>query len=264
MIFSKIQTDRLSIELRRINEEKFELEQNFASVNSGETPSLMSPISRATDIFKQNVELEENDENVAEVSLQCLTEENKVRQAFIYVVFHPYFDDFIGLITFVNCLYLSMNHENLFITNHSSLIRRTILVIYTLEAIFKIVAHGFVTKRFSYLRNIDNQFDFLVVVIGWTYIKSKYGDITGLRALQVLRPMRKRGYFQGMNPLIRTVKKSFSAIQATFVLLMFTLIIFGTAGTQLLGGHMNKRCTDKAGQILHNSSGNEVFCIKSK
>lgn len=76
-----------------------------------------------------------------------------------------------------------MNHEVLFITNHSKLIRSSVLIIFTLEAFIKIVAYGFFTKKFSYLRNINNQFDFLVVVVGWAYFSSKFGDITALRAL---------------------------------------------------------------------------------
>ena len=87
-----------------------------------------------------------------------------------------------------------MNHEVIFITNHSFLIRKVILIIYTFEAIFKIIAKGFFTRPYSYLRSLPNIFDFLVVVIGWVYAKSKYGDITAMKILQMLRPMRKRGY----------------------------------------------------------------------
>ena len=41
------------------------------------------------------------------------------------------------------------------------------LVLFILEVILKVVAHGFVLGRKTYLRNHWNQFDFFVVVIRW-------------------------------------------------------------------------------------------------
>jgi hypothetical protein len=44
------------------------------------------------------------------------------------------------------------------------------------------------------------------------------------------------------------------------VLFLFMMLMFGTIATQLLGGHLEKRCTDLEGSISLGLAKEEIIC----
>jgi len=83
--------------------------------------------------------------------------------------------------------------------------------------------------------------------------------------MRILRPLRTINSMPGMSGLVSTILNSLPIMFDIMVLFGFMLIMFGTIATQLLGGHLYKRC--KA--LNHNGemskflgiSKKEVFCI---
>jgi hypothetical protein len=63
-------------------------------------------------------------------------------------------------------------------------------VIYSLEAVIKVVALGFVIHINSYLRDPWNVLDFVVVIIGFLAILPSIPNLKALRTMRVLRPLR--------------------------------------------------------------------------
>lgn len=67
------------------------------------------------------------------------------------------------------------------------------LVIFCVEATFKITALGFLFQKGAYLRNMWNIMDFIVVFTGLltvVYSSSSSFDLRTLRAVRVLRPLK--------------------------------------------------------------------------
>ncbi len=82
-----------------------------------------------------------------------------------------YFENFILLMIFVNSVAMALYDYNDrdSLTEHNQIIDKMNLIftfIYTVEAILKIIAFGFVRHKNSYLREAWNCIDLIVVVFG--------------------------------------------------------------------------------------------------
>jgi hypothetical protein len=103
---------------------------------------------------------------------------------------NPWFDRFILFTIMVNCLVLATDKEVDFITNNVETIDLVFLFIYTFEMISKVIAMGFCSREHSYLRDPWNKLDFVVVMMGWVSLSLKSGDISAIKVIRILRPLR--------------------------------------------------------------------------
>lgn len=60
--------------------------------------------------------------------------------------------------------------------------------------------------------------------------------------MRILRPLRTINSMPGMSGLVSTILNSLPIMFDIMVLFGFMLVMFGTIATQLLGGHLYKRC----------------------
>ena len=67
---------------------------------------------------------------------------------------------------------------------------RIFTVLFTIEAMCKVIANGFIFHRRAYLKNGWNWLDFLVVIVGWIEYIPIIPNFRGIRTLRVLRPLR--------------------------------------------------------------------------
>jgi hypothetical protein len=111
-----------------------------------------------------------------------------------------------------------------------------------MEMILKIIAMGFFMRAHSYLRDSWNILDFTVVILGWLASIIKSGDISAIKVIRILRPLRTINQIPNMSSLVSTILNSLPIMFDVMVLFFFMLIMFGTIATQLLGGHLDKRC----------------------
>ena len=93
----------------------------------------------------------------------------------------------------------------------------------------------------------DNTFlilDFTVVLTGWIDAFDMLGglDVSALRALRVLRPMRLVKYFKGIQAIIGAIYFNIEPIWNVISFMLFWLIIFGIAGITLFPGKLQHRC----------------------
>lgn len=84
--------------------------------------------------------------------------------------------------------------------------------------------------------------DFSVVMLGWFSTLVDAGDISAIKVIRILRPLRAINQIPNMSQLVSTILNSLPIMVDVMVLFMFMLIMFGTIATQLLGGHLEKRC----------------------
>ncbi|KAJ8301678.1 hypothetical protein KUTeg_020665 [Tegillarca granosa] len=120
---------------------------------------------------RANARKQQNQNVRPQRALFCLTLQNPIRKLCIRVVEWKPFEFLILLTIFANCIALAVfvpypeldsNEVNLALEH----VEYIFLVIFTLEAIMKIIAYGFVLHSGAYLRNGWNILDFVIVVIG--------------------------------------------------------------------------------------------------
>jgi len=95
--------------------------------------------------------------------------QNRLRKAAIALIVHPYFDNFILLCIIVNSISLSFFDYSGRSEKNNNIIEKlgySFSVVFTFEAIVKIISMGFVINRFSYLRDPWNAIDFVIVLAG--------------------------------------------------------------------------------------------------
>jgi hypothetical protein len=73
------------------------------------------------------------------------------------------------------------------------------LIIYTTEMVLKIIAMGFFMRAHSYLRDAWNILDFIVVILGWVSSLLEAQNISAIRVMRILRPLRTINSMPGMS-----------------------------------------------------------------
>ena len=186
------------------------------------------------------------------------------------IVFNPWFDRFILLIIFANCITLAIEDPSLEEPNpFTEALDQTFLVIFSIEMVLKIIAMGFVLEKNSYLRDPWNILDFTVVILGWFSLSAAALNISAIRVIRIMRPLRTLNSLQGMRGLVLTILRSIPTMLNILLLFCFTLVIFGTIGVQLFKGKFRTRCVfiptinenDWSQEVyLENLDGDLVFC----
>lgn len=174
----------------------------------------------------------DSQKNYATVALCCLSVTNPFRNKIIQIVtVNPCFDRIILFVIMLNCLVLATDKELDFITDNVEVIDLVFLIIYTLEMVLKIIAMGFVMREHSYLRDSWNKLDFFVVLMGWISQLINSGDISAIKVIRILRPLRTINQIPNMSSLVATILNSLPIMFEVMVLFCFMLIMFGTIAT---------------------------------
>ncbi|KAL3851956.1 hypothetical protein ACJMK2_015646, partial [Sinanodonta woodiana] len=122
------------------------------------------------------------------------------------------------------------------------------LVIFTLEAIMKIIAYGFILHSGAYLRNGWNILDFIIVVIGLisTILTSTFDDevfdVKALRAFRVLRPLRLVSRAPSLQVVLNAILRAMVPLLHIALLVIFVIIIYAIIGLELFSGKMHNTC----------------------
>ena len=143
------------------------------------------------------------------------------------------------------------------------------LYIYTIEMVLKILGLGFILNRGSYLREVWNILDFIIVMSGYLpLILSGSGGInlSGLRSLRVLRPLKTVTAIKKLRSLIITIFTAIPYLLEIMVVLVFTFLIFAIAGLQLFSGLLQNTCIDEITGRVYSPSGvvgDQMLCTKN-
>ncbi len=116
-------------------------------------------------------------------------------------------------------------------------------IIFTFECVLKIVALGFVNcGKLSYMRNISNVFDFIIVVSA--LISTAQGDggskslsvLKVLRIARIARPLRIISRSEGLTIAINSLGKSFPNMVNLFFFCFLIFFLFGIFGVNYFKG----------------------------
>ena len=124
-------------------------------------------------------------------------------------------------------------------------------LIFTLEAVIKIIALGFVFGKNTYLRDPWNVIDFFIVVTG--LLDFFQGFLTGgvislksLRVLRILRPLKGIKTVPSLRKQVAALLRSVMGLVNVSVFLLFIFILFGIMGLQWFSGSIYYACRTTA------------------
>lgn len=117
----------------------------------------------------------------------------------------------------------------------------------------KILGLGFILNRGSYLRDVWNILDFIIVVSAYMTLLQSGGsfNLSGLRSLRVLRPLKTVTAIKKLRSLIITIFSAIPYLIEIMIVLIFVFLIFAIAGLQLFSGLLQNNCMDQESGKLY-------------
>jgi flagellar motor component MotA len=68
--------------------------------------------------------------------------------------------------------------------------------------VLRIIAMGFITREFSYMRNFWNLNDFIVVIFGWIAVVIRNKTLEAIKIIRILRLIRAANLLPNMTSLL--------------------------------------------------------------
>ncbi|XP_025112114.1 voltage-dependent calcium channel type A subunit alpha-1-like isoform X8 [Pomacea canaliculata] len=180
-------------------------------------------------------------------SLFIFSEENFIRKyAKIIIEWGPF--EYMVLLTIIaNCIVLALE-EHLPMGDKTPLALQLdqtevyFLGIFCVEAFLKIVALGFVLHKGSYLRNVWNIMDFIVVVTGFLDYMLESLNQPFIRSLRILRPLKLVTGFQSLQVVLKSIIRAMAPLLQVCLLVLFAIVVFAIIGLEFYVGAFHTAC----------------------
>ncbi|XP_064108495.1 voltage-dependent calcium channel type A subunit alpha-1-like isoform X12 [Macrobrachium nipponense] len=193
-------------------------------------------------------------------SLFILSDDNIIRKYTKFIIEFPPFEYAVLLTIIANCIVLAMEvhlpeGDKTPLATDLEKTEPYFLFIFCIEASLKILALGFCLHPYSYLRNIWNIMDFVVVVTGFItqIISDPLGvDLRTLRAIRVLRPLKLVSGIPSLQVVLKSIIKAMAPLLQIGLLVLFAIVIFAIIGLEFYSGVLHKTCfsLEDLGQIV--------------
>ena len=124
----------------------------------------------------------------------------------------------------------------------------TIIIVYTIESLLRMFALGFVLGPNSYLRNVYNQLEFVIVVSSWGFLilrSTGFDENFRLDSLRALRLILCLRHLKGVASLLAVMQTIGESLPLLVSVIDFTLMFgffYGLVGVSLFGGSFRRRC----------------------
>uniref|UniRef100_H0XBM7 Sodium channel protein n=1 Tax=Otolemur garnettii TaxID=30611 RepID=H0XBM7_OTOGA len=178
---------------------------------------------------------------------------NLIRRTAIKMSIHSWFSLFITVTILVNCVCMTRND----LPERAEYI---FTVIYTFEALIKILARGFCLNEFTYLRDPWNWLDFSVITLAYVGSAIDLRGISGLRTFRVLRALKTVSVIPGLKVIVGALIHSVRKLADVTILTIFCLSVFALVGLQLFKGNLKNKCVRNStaiGELANYSSHRE-------
>lgn len=170
-----------------------------------------------------------------------------LRQLCSLLVHNALFEGFIILVIIWNTVLLALEDPSLSMQpDPYHTMDRTLLYIYTAELGLKVLALGFLLGRTAYLKDPWNMLDFVIVLTGWIDLEYAQSgvNLTALRAIRLLRPLRSVTRIQGMRVIFLSLVGSVKLLLSSMALLLFFYLVASIATLQMFMGALRYRCME--------------------
>ncbi|XP_053950330.1 voltage-dependent calcium channel type A subunit alpha-1 isoform X10 [Anastrepha ludens] len=183
-------------------------------------------------------------------SLFILTEDNPIRKYTRFIIEWPPFEYAVLLTIIANCVVLALEEhlpggDKTVLALKLEKTETYFLCIFCVEASLKILALGLVLHKHSYLRNIWNIMDFIVVVTGFMALLPQKWievDLKTLRAIRVLRPLKLVSGIPSLQVVLKSIIKAMAPLLQIGLLVLFAIVIFAIIGLEFYSGALHKTC----------------------
>ncbi|XP_033624023.1 sodium channel protein type 10 subunit alpha isoform X2 [Fukomys damarensis] len=183
---------------------------------------------------------------------------NLLRRTAIKVSVHSWFTSFITCTIVANCVCMTQG-------DLPEKIEYVFTVIYTFEALIKILARGFCLNEFTYLRDPWNWLDFSVITLAYMGTATELKGFSGLRTFRVLRALKTVSVIPGLKVIVGALIHSVRKLTDVTILTVFCLSVFALVGLQLFKGNLKNKCvrnSTTALQATNCSSRTYEYAIK--
>jgi hypothetical protein len=169
------------------------------------------------------------------------------RQMCMFIISNSAFQTLIILAIITNTVLLALEDPSVDVQPEPYLsMELALLYLYTVEMGLKILAMGLVFGKNTYLRDNWNILDAVVVIAGWIELEYTGSgvNISALRALRILRPLRSITRIEGMRIVFSALMNSVRPLISAMALLSFYYLISGIGALQMFMGALKQRCVD--------------------
>ncbi|CAF4138409.1 unnamed protein product [Rotaria sp. Silwood2] len=176
---------------------------------------------------------------------------NCFRRVAIRILTHPLFSTLVMLTILTNCVFMTLK-------NAPEVNEYVFTTIYTLEALIKCVARGFILQKYTFLRDAWNWLDFIVITLAYITFFIDLGNVAVLRTFRVLRALKTVAVVPGLKTIVGALIQSFISLRDVSVLSSFILSIFALIGLQLYMGVLRQKCVPTYESFLNNSNPSSI------
>ena len=198
-------------------------------------------------------------------SLYLFDHKLRVRRAIVWLVEWSYFKFFILLTVIVNSIMLAthsyeyrVNSSHLKETRLEETASKVFISIFFIEFILKVVAMGFIIKKYSYMRSPWNILDLICLISGILEQSINMDGLMMLRMLRVLKPLRSIKALPALQLLVQSLFASFAGLLNIYLFLGFVLSFGAVLGVNLFGGFQYRMCRTTP-ELIYDASGEAVW-----
>ena len=184
-------------------------------------------------------------------ALYCLWPDHPIRRAAIELANHPYYTWFNLTLIMLNCVVLmaesgrtlggTYNFDT--INNSFNAIDAIFAAFFTLEMIVKMIAGGIAfAGPSSYFRSSWNFLDFIVVLFALLNFIPSMQNVTYVRALRLLRPLKAASNIPGLRVMMNAMWAATLTLGNVFLFVFLLLFTFALFGLQIYKDSFRYRC----------------------
>ena len=184
-------------------------------------------------------------------ALYCLWPDQPLRRAAIELANNPYYTNFNLTLILLNCIVLMAESGRQLggtynfhtINNSFNSVDAIFAAFFTLEMLVKMVAGGVVfAGPSSYFRSSWNLLDFIVVLFALLNFIPSMQNVTYVRALRLLRPLKAASNIPGLRVMMNAMWAATKTLGNVFLFVFLLLFTFALFGLQIYKDSFRYRC----------------------
>ncbi|XP_045714738.1 sodium channel protein type 7 subunit alpha isoform X2 [Phyllostomus hastatus] len=186
---------------------------------------------------------------------------NSIRRTTVKILVHPFFRLFILISVLSDCIFMTMTMTDF--PYWGSKLQITLLGIYTLEILVKLIARGTWTGPFYFFGDPWNWLDFSVTLFEHITIYSPLNLNPIFRIARNLRILKMIPLNQGLKSYAGILLHCLKKLTGAIILTLFFLSIFSVIGMGLFMGKLKHKCFrwphENATETMHNRTRNPYY-----
>lgn len=170
----------------------------------------------------------------------------RVRRLFWRIILWNKFDAVVMLVILANCIFLALfdplqpkDSEWNEMLNTAEI---AFTCLFALEFVLQAGARNFLLGHGAYLKDVWYCLDFLILVAGFVALSPGMGNLTGVRTIRALKPLKTINGVPRLRMLVNTLLESLPMLASALFIILLLFMIFGILGLYWRGA-LRQRCS---------------------